>query len=120
MRPEDLFHRLVQSHGSDLILRVGGRPSIRVDGTVEFISDVPVTPALAQQTLEFALDARQQELFFKVGEADAAFEIPGVGRFRVNVFRQRGKIGFVFRHIKSTVPSIDSLNLPEEQIIRLA
>jgi len=120
MKPEDLFRHLVQKQGSDLILRVGGCPSIRVDGSVQFISDIPVTPALAEEAIEYALDARLQEQFFKFGEADAAFEISGVGRFRVNVFRQRGKIGFVFRHIKSTIPTLESLNLPEEQIIRLA
>jgi twitching motility protein PilT len=120
MKPEDLFRHLVQKQGSDLILRVGGRPSIRIDGTVQFISDIPVSPVLAQETFDRSLDARQQEHFFKVGEADAAFEIAGVGRFRVNVFRQRGKIGFVFRHVKSTIPPLESLNLPEEQLIRLA
>jgi twitching motility protein PilT len=120
MKPEDLFRHLVQMQGSDLILRVGGRPAIRVDGEVQFVSDVPVTPALAQATFDYAIDQRLQEQFFNVGEVDAAFEIAGVGRFRANVFRQRGKFAFVFRHIKSTVPQLESLNLPEEQIIRLA
>jgi len=120
MKPEDLFRHLVQRQGSDLILRVGGCPAIRIDGSVQFVSDIPVTPALAQEAFEYALDESRQEQFFRVGEADAAFEIAGVGRFRVNVFRQRGKIGFVFRHIKSTVPPLDTLNLPEDQLIRLA
>jgi len=120
MKPEDLFRHLVERQGSDLIVRVGGRPSIRVDGKVRFVADRPVSPALAQETFDRALDARQQKHFFKYGEADAAFDVAGVGRFRVNVFRQRGKIGLVFRHIKSTIPPLDTLNLPEEQLVRLA
>jgi twitching motility protein PilT len=119
MRPEDLFRHLVQAQGSDLIVRVNGRPSIRLDGRVRFISDVPCTPALAQEIFERVLDARQQESFFRTGEADSAYEIAGLGRFRVNVFRQRGRVGFVFRHVRSDVPELNTLNLPEEQLIRL-
>jgi twitching motility protein PilT len=120
MKPEELFQRLIDAQGSDLIVRVNGRPSIRVDGKLRFISETPVTPALAQEFFEQVLDARQREQFFRSGEADAAYEIAGLGRFRVNAFRQRGRIGFVFRHVKSEIPELGTLNLPEEQFIRLA
>jgi twitching motility protein PilT len=119
MKPDELFRHLVQAQGSDLIVRVNGRPSIRVDGKVRFISDIPVAPALAQEIFERVLDARQQEQFFRSGEADSAYEIAGLGRFRVNVFRQRGRVGFVFRHVKSVIPELASLCLPEEQLMRL-
>ena len=119
MNPEDLFRHLVQAQGSDLIVRVNGRPSIRLDGKVRFISDIPATPALVQEIFERVLDARQQDAFFRTGEADSAYEIAGLGRFRVNVFRQRGRVGFVFRHVRSDVPELHTLNLPEEQLSRL-
>ena len=120
MKADDLFRHLVQAQGSDLIVRVNGRPSIRLDGKVRFISDIPVSAALAQEVFERVLDARQQEAFFRTGEADSAYEIAGLGRFRVNVFRQRGRIGFVFRHVKSVIPELGTLNLPDEQLLKLA
>ena len=77
MKADDLFRHLVEVQGSDLIVRVNGRPSIRLDGKVRFVSDIPVTPAVGQEIFERVLDARQQELFFRVGEADSAYEIAG-------------------------------------------
>ena len=120
MKPDELFRHMVQAGGSDLIVRTLGRPSIRVDGRVRFLSDIPVTPAFAQEMLDQILDQRQQDAFFRTGEADAAYDVPGLGRFRCNVFRQRGRLGFVFRHVKSKIPALADLNLPEEQIIKLA
>jgi twitching motility protein PilT len=119
MKADDLFRHLVKAQGSDLIVRVAGRPSVRVDGKVRFVSEEVVTAAAAQEIFTSVLDERQQDQFFRTGEVDSAYEIQGVGRFRVNVFRQRGRIGFVFRHVKSVIPPLQSLNLPEEQLIRL-
>lgn len=119
MRADELFRHLVQAQGSDLILRTNARPSVRVDGLVRFVSDIPFSPALAQEMFERVLDAHQKEDFFRRGEVDSAYEIPGVGRFRVNVFRQRGKLGFVFRHVKSAIPDLLSTSLPVEPITKL-
>lgn len=117
---EELFRNLVEAGGSDLIVRALGRPSIRVHGEVRFLSNIPSTPALCQQLFETVLDSRQQKEFFRVGEVDAALEIDGVGRFRSNVFRQRGRLAFVFRHVKDDVPDMEELLLPKEQLTRLA
>jgi len=119
MKADDLFRHLVKLQGSDLIVRVGGRPSVRVDGKVRFVTESPVPAATAQEIFTRVLDERQQDQFFRTGEVDSAYEIAGLGRFRVNVFRQRGRIGFVFRHVKSVIPELTTLNLPEEQLIRL-
>lgn len=119
MRAEELFRHLVQAQGSDLILRTNQRPSIRVNGSVGFVSDIPVTPALAQEIFDRVLDSHQREDFFRRGEVDSAYEVPGVGRFRVNVFRQRGRLGFVFRHVKSVVPQLADSGLPLEPLTKL-
>jgi twitching motility protein PilT len=119
MRLEELFRHVVSAQGSDLIVRTGNRPSVRVDGKVRFISETPVAPALAQEIFDRVLDQNQQEIFFREGEADSAFELGDVGRFRVNVFRVRGRLGFVFRLVKSNVPSLNDLNLPVDQLTRL-
>ena len=119
MRTEDLFRHLVEAQGSDLIIRTGARPSMRIDGKVRFLSDIPVSPALAQEMFDRVLDTRQQEDFFRRGETDSAYDIPGVGRFRVNVFRQRGKLGFVFRHVKSAIPVLADTGLPVDALTKL-
>jgi twitching motility protein PilT len=120
LKPEDLFRHLVQAQGSDLIVRVNSKPSIRINGKVQFVSDIVITAQWAQELFDKVLDARLREAFFKSGEVDSAYEIPGVGRFRANVFRQRGRMAFVFRHVKSQIPELSTLNLPEEQLIRLS
>ncbi len=119
MRVEDLFRCLVDAGGSDLILRTGGKPSIRMDGRVRFVSDAGFPQKSAQELFDRVLDESQQERFFRTGEADSAFEVADVGRFRVNVFRQRGRLSFVFRHVKSVIPKMSELNLPEEQLHNL-
>jgi twitching motility protein PilT len=119
MKLDDLFRHLVDSRGSDLILRTKARPSIRVDGMVRFASDTAVTPSMAQELFDRVLDSRQQDHFFRAGEADSAYEVPSVGRFRVNVFRQRGRLAFVFRHVKSEIPRVEQLRLPAQQLINL-
>jgi twitching motility protein PilT len=119
MRAEELFRHLVEAQGSDLILRTNARPSVRVDGQVRFVSEIPLTPALAQEIFERVLDSHQKEDFFRRGEVDSAYEIASVGRFRVNVFRQRGRLGFVFRHVKSTIPNLAETNLPLDPITKL-
>lgn len=120
MRPDDLFRHLVSAQGSDLIVRTGEKPSVRVDGRVRFVSDVPTPETVTQELFERVLDAQQQETFHRNGESDAAYELRGVGRFRVNVFRQRGRLGFVFRHVKQAIPQIEGTGLPAEQLAKLA
>ncbi len=119
MKVDELFRHLVDSQGSDLIVRTRARPSIRVDGKVRFASDVEVSPSMAQELFDSVLDSRQQDQFFRTGESDSAYEHADVGRFRVNVFRQRGRLAFVFRHVKSEIPHVESLKLPSQQLIGL-
>lgn len=120
MHLEELFRHVVDAGGSDLILRTNGRPSMRVNGDVRFLSDIKLKPQMAEEIMKRVLDRRQQEQFFKTGEADSAFDVEGVGRFRVNVFRQRGKLGFVCRHVKSDIPKLGDLMVPTDQLVKLA
>lgn len=117
---ENLFRHVVDAGGSDLLLRVNGRPSMRVDGRVRFLSDIVLTARMADKILGQVLDELQTEQFFRSGEADSAFEIDGVGRFRVNVFRQRGRLGFVCRYVNNELPTLEDLLLPTDQLIKLA
>ncbi len=109
------LRRLIEVGGSDLHLKVGAPALARVDGLLGPLD--PDTPALGQSDTEAAVHAllhdevRRQELATD-GEVDFAFAMPGVARFRVNAFRQRGSLSLVCRAIPVTIKSIDELALP--------
>jgi twitching motility protein PilT len=117
---EDLFRHMVKEEGSDLFLQAESPPSFRVNGYVQRITNVPTPPSLTQRLFETILSQHQQEQFIKTGEVDTAVDLPGIGRFRANVFSHRGLLGFVFRHVRLNLPDIASLRLPVAQIERLA
>ena len=120
-----LLETMVRERASDLFLKTDAPPALRVDGWLRRLVGSDGNPAAAfgkghmQQVLDLVLDERDRKLFDSTGEADAAYELEGVGRFRVNAFRQRGRIGFVFRHIPRIIPTLDQLQLPSEQLKKL-
>ena len=111
-RLEDLLRFLVERRGSDLHLKVGSPPRVRVNGNLQPTPfDAPAAPEL--ERLAFAiLPPDRAEEFEKTGEADFALSRPGLARFRVNVFRQRSTVAMVFRAVLPGIPSFDSLGLP--------
>jgi twitching motility protein PilT len=116
----DLFEVLLKQGASDLIVKTGSCPAIRVNGRIRFVTDQPTTAEFSQDFLNLILDERMQDTFFEDGEVDTSYEQEGIGRFRVNVFRQRGHIGFALRYVKAEVPTLRELGLPAEQLERLA
>ncbi len=119
MEFQEMLRRMVVERASDLFIKVGSPPSLRIDGKVHFLDSDDISP---QDTVEFyeAIEDSKREGFKNQQEIDCAYELPGIGRFRVNIFRQRGYIGFVFRHIESQIPNFKELNLPEEPMAKLA
>ncbi|HEY8923187.1 MAG TPA: type IV pilus twitching motility protein PilT [Polyangia bacterium] len=99
---------------SDIHLKVGLPPVFRIKGELRTVRDVP---PLSRETLQtFALDMmndHQREVFENSWDVDLAYAAPGGGRYRVNVFQQRGHIGIAMRVIPPDVPGFDKLNLPE-------
>ena len=114
-----MFKAMIEKRASDLFLKAGSRASIRVDGKVTFITDDEGDEKFAQALLETVMAGRELPPP-EVTEWDLAVEFPGVGRFRGNIFRQQGELGFVFRHIRDKVPSFEELCLPSRQLQRLA
>src|SRR5213592_4174665 len=109
------LHGLVEAGGSDLHLKVPSPPLIRVDGELRPLPGAaPLTPGDTEGVLDALLSdpVRRQE-FDRDCEADFAHAIPGVARFRINAFRQRGSISLVCRAIPFGIKSIDELSLPE-------
>src|SRR5687768_12467918 len=113
MHINDLLKIAVTSGASDLHLKVGSYPMMRVNGTLTVASeekrlDRADTEAMA--AVLFTPDLREK--FRHAQEVDLAYSVPGLGRFRCNVFQQRGTVGLVLRVIPTRIKTIDELGLP--------
>jgi twitching motility protein PilT len=110
---EELLRELVQADGSDLHLKVGSPPMVRVDGALRRVGDTPLAPEETGRLAGFIMPPERRAAMMEQREADFAYSLPGVGRFRVNVFRQRGSASIVMRRVRIGSPSFDDLGLPE-------
>jgi twitching motility protein PilT len=110
---EDYLRFTVDKGASDLHLKAGGAAYVRVDGHLSEITDLPVlTPADTERFVRQALDEKAWDRFSGGDEADAAYSVAGLGRFRVAAFRQRGSAGMVIRLVPGSPPTLDELHLP--------
>lgn len=108
----DLLDKTLQKKGSDLHLTVGVAPTIRVNGELTQISDEKLKPKELEKYAQEILKEDFQE-YCEIGEADTSFSIPGLGRFRVNVFKQRGSHAIAIRIVGVRVPSLNTLDFPK-------
>jgi twitching motility protein PilT len=104
---------MVKQGGSDLHLKVGRPPTIRVTGDLLSLQQAPLKPEELKALAEQIMTPRQVKEFADHKEADFAIGVPGVGRFRTNVFQQRGTLAFVFRSIPYEIKTIEDLRLPK-------
>ncbi|HEV2288355.1 MAG TPA: type IV pilus twitching motility protein PilT [Candidatus Acidoferrales bacterium] len=110
---DDLLRKAVENKASDLHLKVGNHPYLRVDGILQPIADVPrITPEEMLSMAFSMMTNRQKQKFKETAELDMAYGVAGLGRFRVNVFQQRGNVGMVLRVIPTKIRTIEELNLP--------
>jgi twitching motility protein PilT len=110
---DDLLRRAVENKASDLHLKVGNHPYLRVDGILMPIAEVPrITPEEMLSMAFSMMTNRQKQKFKETAELDMAYGVAGLGRFRVNVFQQRGNVGMVLRVIPTKIRTIEELNLP--------
>jgi twitching motility protein PilT len=108
----ELLRHTVEIGASDLHLKAGNSPFVRVDGG---LAPAPFPPLSSNDTVGAAIaimPEHKRKEFEVTNEADFGYTLPGVGRFRVNVFRQRGMVGLAIRRVRSDVPTIDELLLP--------
>ncbi|MGH8746444.1 MAG: type IV pilus twitching motility protein PilT, partial [Burkholderiales bacterium] len=97
----------------DLHLKVGNHPCLRVDGSLTPLTDVTrVTPEEMLSMAFSMMTNRQKQKFKESAELDLAYGVAGLGRFRVNVFQQRGNVGMVLRVIPTKIRTIEELELP--------
>src|SRR3989454_1148485 len=105
--------QMVQRNASDLLLKVGRPGTIRVNGELVPLDSSPLKPEELKSLAEQIMTPRQVKEFAEHKEADFAIGVPGVGRFRTNVYQQRGTVAFAFRAIPYEVKTIRDLNLPQ-------
>jgi twitching motility protein PilT len=109
----DLLQRVVDLGGSDLHLTVGIHPSIRIQGDIKPLTEFPIMNGSEIRRMIYAvLTQKQRERFENELELDTSHSIPGIGRFRVNVFQQRDSVGAVMRIIPFEIVPLETLGLP--------
>jgi twitching motility protein PilU len=98
--------------GSDVFLSPGGPPCIKINGVTYHLRHDTLTSEQTQAMAYTLMSERQQKEFEQTMEMNLAVALAGVGRFRVNIYRQRGDVAIVARYIKADIPTIAELNLP--------
>ena len=114
MHIDDLLRVAVERAASDLHLKVGNHPCLRIDGELAFVTEEPRLSSEEMLSLAFSMmSTRQKQKFKENAELDMAYGVAGLGRFRVNVFQQRGQIGIVLRVIPGKIKDFAELFLPK-------
>ena len=110
---EPLLRALVECAGSDLHCKVGSPPRIRIDGRLRRLQTRDLTAADTEAMATAVLRPELAEQFRRTNEADFAYSLSGVGRFRVNAFRSRGSAGLVFRRVSVGAIPLAELGVPD-------
>jgi len=115
----DFLKTVVKSKGSDLHLQSGSVPMIRVDGRARFLDCPPPDDNAMKEYVDAIMNsqaepAEKKHLLEHKGAVDVAYSVPGLARFRTNVFHSREKLAIVMRRIVTKIPLFDELNLPPQ------
>ena len=108
-----VLQRMIQQNASDLHLKVGRPPVLRVNGDLMTLELPPLKPEDLKALAEQIMTPKQVKEFAEAKEADFAIGVPGIGRFRVNVYQQRGTIAYAMRAVPYQVKTAPELNLPK-------
>jgi twitching motility protein PilT len=107
-----LLRTAVEQRASDLHLKVGTRPWLRVDGALVEAPFDTLEPNDTEEAAARLLSPAQSEALHRAGDAECVYAVAGLARFRVSAFRQRGRVGLVLRRVVPGVPGIEALGLP--------
>ena len=113
MEFEEMLNILSSKDGSDLYLATGAPPSAKFQGKLEPLTDTRFMPGEVAAIADSIMDSEQKAAFELELEMNLAISISNVGRFRVNIFKQRNEVSIVARNIKLDIPKFDDLGLPE-------
>jgi twitching motility protein PilU len=112
MEIQQFLEKMVETEASDLYLTVARPTMYRIDGKVQSVGDQTFKPEDVEVLAKSIMNERQLKEFAETLEMNMAISLPGVSRFRVNIFRQRGSVGMVIRRVKAEASSMDELGLP--------
>jgi twitching motility protein PilU len=113
MNVKPLFKLMVDKKASDLFFTTYAPVMIKIDGKIMPVNQVELTPKMVRQAALELMSEQQLEQFTKDLEIDFAISEPGLGRFRINVFHQRGSVSMVLRFITPELPQLEALGMPE-------
>lgn len=108
----ELLQAMVQKGASDLHLKAGSPAIMRVDGDLYELDDATISPEDMKEYAASVMSDKQIAIFSEQNEIDFAYGLSGVGRFRVNIFRQRGSISIAMRQVVGKIPNFEELHLP--------
>jgi twitching motility protein PilU len=114
MNVKPLFKLMVEKKASDLFFAPYAPAKIKIEGKIMPVNKLEMTPKMVRQAALELMTEEQMERFNKELEIDFALSEKGLGRFRVNVFHQRGNVAMVLRYITNEVPTLDELGMPKE------
>ncbi|RMF86926.1 MAG: PilT/PilU family type 4a pilus ATPase [Nitrospinota bacterium] len=114
MTIKDLLKVMLETNASDIYLTVDAPPTYRIEGVVKPLGKQPLQPHHTEALAYSIMNEKQRKEFEEHFEMNLALYYPELGRFRVNIFRQRGCIGLVIRQIKVEIPTIEQLQLPPQ------
>lgn len=117
---QSVLQSVIDKKGSDVHLRVGGLPYVRVDGQLSALSNETLDAAAVEGILNRLITPHAKKIFEARGECDFSFEVANAARFRVNVFHQRGRLSLAIRYIPMTIPPLQDLRLPAATIRKIA
>ncbi|MBI3781963.1 MAG: PilT/PilU family type 4a pilus ATPase [Deltaproteobacteria bacterium] len=107
-----LLAEMVQRGASDLYITVDSRPTLRIHGSNEPIGEEMLSPPMTETLADSLMNEDERLAFRNTKEMNLGISLPNLGRFRVNILRQRNSVGMVIREIKTTIPTLDELQLP--------
>jgi twitching motility protein PilT len=114
MDPQKFLEMMLKESASDLYFKVGCPPCLRVDNRLKFCSKDKLTPLDTENIAKKLVGKERFDKFLAEKDLDTAYSVAGFGRFRANIYMQRGSIAITLRSIKVDVPSFKELNLPVE------
>ncbi len=111
----DIIQRAVQQDASDIHITSGAKPAIRVDGSITFLQEFPVlTPDSTQKLAYSVMSEKHRKTLEERGQVDFSFGVKDIGRFRANVFYQRGSVAAVYRRLPYKIRNVNELGLSEK------
>jgi len=110
---QSMLRVLATQDGSDLYLSTGAPPCAKFNGVLKALSQEPLQPGAVAKIAEGLMDAEQRVEFERELEMNLAISLPNIGRFRINIFKQRNEVSIVARNIKLDIPRFEDLKLPK-------